>query len=110
VLVTRGLGPGGLLPTFGLGPVSVAEIVEELINNLVAASVAIDAALHGKFTIDGMPATMASLGHSVEMIEALIDAGLCDDTTSIADALRAKDGPVVKSGLVTDDGSPSIVK
>lgn len=104
MLATRGYGPGVTLSTFGFGP-SIAEVIGEVVQGLLASFFGINAALQAPVQLTALELSSAALFANAEALEALINAGLCDDTVSIEDALG---GRVTIKGRLQSDEDPSI--
>lgn len=104
MIVTRGLGPGGLLPTAGLGPYVI--ILGDVVQGLVAAFFGVCAALNSPVQLAALDVQGASLQVHMTMIEMLLEAGLIEDRGSIEEALRASVD--VREALEADDGSPEV--
>lgn len=89
-LVTRGIGPGITLATFGFGPVAAAvAIAEEIVRELVIANAAIAPQFSAKFQFDVLRNQTASITDILNAAEVLIEAGLIDADASVEDRLRA---------------------
>ncbi len=107
MLVTRGLGPAVTIASFGFGPSSsLVAVVGDIVRGLIASFIAIGPAMQAPVQLTSLEIMAAGLEPNLSILEALVDAGLLEDTASVQEALHASVS--VEPALQSDDGSPEV--